>query len=176
MYPEYQNSKLRVVCLIGWSGSGKTTLLTRLLPILRRQGARVLALKHSAHPHPLHKPGSDTEQLEQAGAAAVGFATPAGVALTLPGDPASLLADLLPRLSGAFDLVLVEGWKDGPFPKIEVWRPGLGPRLGEGRSDVKAVVSDEALPGSVRRFRSDDVDALATFILELVRHAPEAGE
>ncbi len=161
------------VCLIGWSGSGKTTLLTRLVAELRAQGKRVLALKHSGHGHPLHKPGSDTERLQAAGAGATGFATPEGVQLTFPGDPAALVPELLAALPGRFDLVLVEGWKDGPFPKVEVFRAGLGESLAIGRPEVVAVVTDDAPPVPLPRFRTDDVAGLARFLLQL---APGAAD
>ncbi len=58
----------KVLCFVGWSGSGKTTLLVQLLFALRSLGLKVAVVKHSAHPHPLHKPGSDTELLEKAAA------------------------------------------------------------------------------------------------------------
>src|SRR5262245_19760283 len=71
--------------IIGWSGAGKTTLLCRLLPELTARGVRAVAVKHSAHVHPLHKRGSDTERLATAGAEPVGFFTPQGLQLTATG-------------------------------------------------------------------------------------------
>jgi molybdopterin-guanine dinucleotide biosynthesis protein MobB len=155
------------ICLIGWSGSGKTTLLTRLIPELRALGLRVLALKHSGHAHPLHKPDSDTERLRAAGAQAVGFATPEGVQLTLSGDPAALVPALLDALADRFDLVVVEGWKDGPFPKVEVFRAGLGESLAQGRTDAVAVVTDDPPPVPLPHFRTGEVSGLARFLLRL---------
>lgn len=158
-----------LVGVIGWSGAGKTTLIARLLPELAAQGLKVLALKHSSHPHPLHPSGSDTGLLEQAGAAATTLATPAGLQLTLPGNPAMLLPPLLEALGARFDLVLVEGWKDGPFPKIEVWREGLGPCLALERSEVVALVTDSVPPSPLPRFGPGDSRGLVRFLLEQVR-------
>lgn len=152
------------VCVIGWSGSGKTTLLTRLLPELRAQGLRVLALKHSGHAHPLHKPGSDTQRLAAAGASAVGLATPEGVGLVLPGAPEAVFPELLEALGPRFDLILVEGWKDAAYPKLEVWRAGLGPCLAAERAEVVAIVTDDPPPVARRHFRTDEVAALARFL------------
>ncbi len=154
------------VCVVGWSGAGKTTLVEKLLPELRALGLRVLALKHSGHPHPLHKPGSDTERFQAQGAAAVGFATPEGLQLTLPGEPGGWLPELLEALGARFDLVLVEGWKDGPYPKIEIFRAAVGPSLAPGRDDVLAVVTDDPPPVPARRFGTAEVAALARFIAE----------
>jgi molybdopterin-guanine dinucleotide biosynthesis protein B len=152
--------------IVGWSGSGKTTLLERLIPELRARGLRVGVVKHSSDVHPLHRAGSDTERHAQAGAALVAFATPAGVQLSL-SEPVEDVRSVLARFADTVDLVLVEGWKHGPLPKIEVWREGLEPPLAASLQDIHAVVSDSPvpLPEGVRRFAPDDVQALASFIL-----------
>ncbi|ATB29695.1 molybdopterin-guanine dinucleotide biosynthesis protein B [Melittangium boletus] len=149
--------------IIGWSGAGKTTLLTRLVPELSARGLRVGVVKHSSHAHPLHPEGSDTARLAQVGAALVGFATPSGVQLTFPAPSAHLLLLLAP-FSGRVDLVLVEGWKDGPLPKVEVWREGLEPPLETARPDVLAVVGAPHRTGGPPRFEPGDVRGLATFL------------
>lgn len=160
--------------VIGWSGAGKTTLIERLIPELRARGLRVGVVKHSSDPHPLHRSGSDTARFEHEGAALTGFATPAGVQLTVKDEPGKALLPLLQRFADAVDLVLVEGWKEGPLPKLEVWREGPEPLLAAARSDVLAVVTDaprlpEGAPEGLRRFRTDELRALAEFIVRVVQ-------
>ncbi|MDY7231291.1 molybdopterin-guanine dinucleotide biosynthesis protein B [Hyalangium rubrum] len=160
--------------VVGWSGVGKTTLVERLVPELRARGLRVGVVKHSSDPHPLHRSGSDTARFERAGAALVAFATPAGVQLTVKEAPDSALLPLLARFADSVDLVLVEGWKEGPLPKLEVWREGHGPLLAASRPEVLAVVSDapalpEGAPEGLRRFRTAEVQGLAVFIAQLAR-------
>ncbi|MBI3180875.1 MAG: molybdopterin-guanine dinucleotide biosynthesis protein B [Myxococcales bacterium] len=158
------------VAFVGWSGSGKTTLIARLLPELRARGLSVAAIKHSSHPHPLHRPGSDSEVLEKAGGIPSGFATPGGVSLHYPGEP----AELLPRLIGQLgvDLVLIEGFKEGPFPKVEVWRKQLGPPLCAGGMEVIALVSDDEAPQGLRRFGTAEVAGLAIFLMRRLLDRP----
>jgi molybdopterin-guanine dinucleotide biosynthesis protein MobB len=156
------------LAIVGWSGSGKTTLLTRLVPELRQRGLRVGVVKHSSHPHPLHPEGSDTGRHAAAGATFVAFATPAGVQLTF-SEPAEPVLSLLARFADTVDLVLVEGWKQGPLPKLEVWREGLGPLLAAERRDVLAVVGDALVPEGTRRFSPDAVQDIATFIQQCLR-------
>lgn len=160
--------------IVGWSGVGKTTLVERLVPELRARGLRVGVVKHSSDAHPLHRADSDTARFERGGAALVAFATPAGVQLTVKEEPEKALLPLLERFADAVDLVLVEGWKEGPLPKLEVWREGHGPLLASTRADVLAVVSDapklpEGTPEGLRRFRPEELHGLAVFISRLAR-------
>ncbi|RKH21334.1 formate dehydrogenase accessory sulfurtransferase FdhD [Corallococcus sp. CA041A] len=152
------------LALIGHSGAGKTTLLERLLPELASRGLRVAYVKHSSDAHPLHRPGSDTARLDAAGAALTGFATPDGTQLTTRQP---LSPSLLARDAGRVDLVLVEGWKDGPLPKLEVWREGLESPLAASRPDVLALVTDApTLPSTVAS--RPRVPATATAVADLL--------
>ena len=160
--------------IIGWSGVGKTTLLERLVPELSSRGLRVGVVKHSSDQHPLHRTDSDTARFERGGAALVAFATPAGVQLSVKESPEHALLPLLARFGDTVDLVLVEGWKDGPLPKLEVWREGHGPLLASTRMDVRAVVTDaprlpEGSPQGLQRFGTAELQGLAVFISRLAR-------
>lgn len=151
-----------VVVVCGPSGSGKTRLLVRLIPALRRLGVRVAAVKHSGHRHALDRPGKDSDRLRKAGAVAVVLQTPAGFALVGPpvADP-RVLARLFPPV----DLVLCEGGKSLPLPKIEVHRRVLGEKFlcGKDRRFV-AVVTDEAAPRALPSFSPGDARGLARFL------------
>jgi molybdopterin-guanine dinucleotide biosynthesis protein MobB len=65
------------------------------------------------------------------------------------------------------DLVLVEGFRHIPFPKIELHRPSLGkPLLCEEDDSILAVACDErpAVPVSLPLFDLNDIQAVASFI------------
>ncbi|QSQ21568.1 formate dehydrogenase accessory sulfurtransferase FdhD [Pyxidicoccus parkwayensis] len=167
-------SPVPALSVVGWSGAGKTTLLTKLVSELSSRGLRVAAVKHSSDAHPLHRPGSDTARFQDSGAVLTGFATPSGVQLTTSDAPADALPPLLARFAGAVDLVLVEGWKDGPLPKLELWREDLGPPLAPSRPEVLALLTDSAarpsgLSPDVRILDRDDVRAVADLLLMHLR-------
>lgn len=84
------------------------------------------------------------------------------------GPSNSLLARLAP-----VDLVLVEGFKSGPCPKLEVHRPALGkPPLWPGRTDILAVASDAPLAACDRPVLPlDRPDAIATWAIETLAFA-----
>ncbi|MBV9784500.1 MAG: molybdopterin-guanine dinucleotide biosynthesis protein B [Acidisphaera sp.] len=163
-----------VLGLAGWSGSGKTTLLTAVLPLLIGQGMSVSTVKHAHHRFDVDQPGKDSYRHRQAGAREVLVASSARWALMHENAGAEPpLAELLTRLAPV-DLVLVEGFKAHPHPKLEVYRPALGlPRLWPDRPDVVAVASDAALRDCDRALLPlDDPPAIARWIGDFVRGRP----
>jgi molybdopterin-guanine dinucleotide biosynthesis protein B len=137
---------MKVLGIVGWSGSGKTTLLVALLPLLRAQGLRVSTIKHTHHGFDMDRPGKDTYRHREAGAQEVLVASGTRWALLheIQGEEPGL-PYLLTKLEPV-DLVLVEGFKAHPFPKLEVHRPALGkPPIWPDAPDVVAVASDAPL-------------------------------
>ncbi|MCS6892076.1 MAG: molybdopterin-guanine dinucleotide biosynthesis protein B [Rhodovarius sp.] len=157
---------MRIIGLAGWSGAGKTTLLKRLLPHLIERGLSVSTIKHAHHAFDVDKPGKDSWEHRQAGARQVLVASAQRWALMseLRGAPEPPLSALLAKLDPV-DLVIVEGFKRDPHPKIEVHRAANGkPWLhGEvpGIVAVAADVPQQALPQA----HIDDIPAVADLVL-----------
>ncbi|MGE0418795.1 MAG: molybdopterin-guanine dinucleotide biosynthesis protein B [Acetobacteraceae bacterium] len=135
---------MKTMGIVGWSGSGKTTLLVKLLPLLRARGLTVSTVKHVHHGFDMDQPGKDSYRHRQAGAHEVMVA--AGTRWALLHEivgPEPPLPALLDKLDPV-DLVLVEGYKSHPFPKLEVFRSALGkPPLWSDDPHVIAVASDD---------------------------------
>ena len=154
-----------------WSGTGKTTLLRNLIPVLKARGLRVSVIKHAHHHFDLDFPGKDSYELRKAGAAQTVICTNTRMAqITEFDEPADEppLQQIVAMLDSArVDMVLVEGYKDIEFPKIELHRAALGkPFLYTGDSSVIALACDEAPPGEagIPLLDINDVDAIAEFI------------
>lgn len=111
-----------VVAVCGYSGSGKTTLLERLIPDLRRRGLLVGVVKHDAHGATTDQPGKDSDRLFRAGAL-VCLEAPNETFLRLPPTPERRLRWALEALAREVDLLLVEGHKDTPLPKVWLEHP-----------------------------------------------------
>lgn len=154
-----------VIAVVGKSGSGKTTLLTHLIPELKRRGYRVGAIKHSHHPFEFDRRGKDSWRLFQAGAEGVAFSSSSQVAV-LRGVKAELTLDeLIALYFGKVDLVLVEGYKEAPLPKIEVVRHREA--LFSSKEQLLAVVGEGGAPGlDVPRFSAEDVQGLADLVVQ----------
>ncbi len=153
-----------LLSIVGRSGSGKTTLLEKLIPELKRRGYRVAVIKH--HPHPgaaFDLPGKDTWRLAQAGADHVVLAAPDQV-LHRRSLAAELPLEALTAGIGDVDLILTEGYKHGPAPKIEVNRREHSATLVLPPEALLAVVSDQRFDLPLPRFDLDDVRGLADLI------------
>lgn len=159
---------MKVIGIVGWSGSGKTTLLVGMLAALRARGVRVSTVKHAHHGFDLDRPGKDSFRHREAGASETLIVGGSRWALMheIRDGSEPPLAALLARLEPV-DLVLVEGFKAYPFPKIEVWRAAHGkPPIWPGARDIVAVASDGLVPGCpVPVLALDDHAAVAAFAL-----------
>jgi molybdopterin-guanine dinucleotide biosynthesis protein B len=157
---------MHIFGLAGWSGSGKTTLMTALVPELMARGLSVSTIKHAHHEFDVDRPGKDSWRHRQAGAHQVMVASSRRWALMheLRDAPEPSLDELVAHMSPV-DLLLVEGWKRHPHPKIEVHRPALGkPLLYPEDPWVVAIASDEALTAPVPLLPLGDPRAVASFI------------
>jgi molybdopterin-guanine dinucleotide biosynthesis adapter protein len=164
---------MRIFGLAGWSGSGKTTLLTALIPELSARGLVVSTIKHAHHAFDIDQPGKDSWRHRQAGAREVMVSSARRWAIMheLRGTPEPTLDQLLAHLSPV-DLVLVEGFKRHPHPKIEVYRPSLGkPLLYPEDPDIVAIASDEPVAAPIPLLPLGDAGAVASFMLDHIEAA-----
>ncbi|MCF8152240.1 MAG: molybdopterin-guanine dinucleotide biosynthesis protein B [Sulfuritalea sp.] len=163
---------MKVFGLAGYSGSGKTTLLEALIPRLNSAGLKVSLIKHAHHRFDIDQPGKDSYRLREAGCSEVLLVSDHRWVLMheLRGEAEPSLEEQIARFSDC-DLVLVEGFKHTPIPKLEVHRPSVGKPLiaGNGVETIVAVATDEV---DVLRQQTDlpildlnDRDAIADFIL-----------
>lgn len=158
MHQESSSGAVRSVPVLGFcafSGTGKTTLLVNLLPLLKRAGLKVGVIKHSHHHFEIDHPGKDSFRLRKAGATEMMIASGRRWALMVDledeqdsgRDPD--LGGMLARMDQSIlDLIIVEGFKHEPIPKIELHRPSLGkPLIFPDDPNVIAVATDA--PGSI---------------------------
>ena len=166
---------MKVIGIVGWKNNGKTTLVVRLVEHLAARGLRVSTVKHAHHEVDLDRPGKDTYRHREAGAAEVMLATSRRWALVheLRGEEEPPLDALLARMAPV-GLVVVEGFKRFPHPKVEVHRRERGtPLIAREDPTVVAVASDEPLPDlPVPVLDLDDVPGIAALVLARLELEP----
>ena len=162
---------MKVFGLAGWSGRGKTTVMVGLLPELIRRGYSVSTVKHAHHHFDIDRPGKDSYEHRRAGASEVMISSVNRWALMheLRDNNGPPLSHLMEHMSPV-DLLIVEGFKWEPHPKIEIHRPLLGkPLLQPEDENIIAVASDESLHGlCVPVLPLDDIFCIAEFVIDAV--------
>ncbi len=163
---------MRIYGIVGRKNSGKTHLVARLVRSATARGLRVSTVKHAHHAFDIDQPGKDSHTHRIAGAHEVLVASAQRWALIheLRGAGEPALDDLLAHLAPC-DLVLVEGFKTGTHPKLEVHRASCGqPPLAPVDASIEAQAVDvetmARVTGEVPRLSLDDTDAILGFILE----------
>ncbi|MGZ5032961.1 MAG: molybdopterin-guanine dinucleotide biosynthesis protein B [Usitatibacter sp.] len=159
---------MKVIGMAGYSGSGKTTLIEKVIPVLVRQGLRVSLIKHAHHEFDVDQPGKDSYRHRHAGCAEVLVSSSKRWALMheLRGVAEPGLDEQLKQLSPC-DLVIVEGYKSEPIPKVEVHRrAGHTPLLYPDDPHIVAIATDEPLDTSLPQLEIEDPEAVARFIIQ----------
>lgn len=150
----------------GTSGHGKTTLVEEVVAHLIFDGLCVSALKHAHDGFDLDQPGKDSYRMRTAGCKEVMLVSNKRWALLreLGNEPEPSLEFLISQI-GPVDIVLVEGFRASPIPKIEVYRPSLGraPRWHDDPTIV-AVATDEDLDIRLPVLDMNDPSLVARFI------------
>ena len=155
----------------GWSGSGKTTLIEKLIPRFVGSGLRVSLIKHAHHSFDVDHPGKDSYRHRQAGAGEILVTSSRRwVLMHELGGAAEPTFEEQVRHFSACDLLLVEGFKHAPIPKLEVWRAVTGePLLHPNDPHIVAVASDRHVETRLPLLELDDDRSIAQFILAHLR-------
>jgi molybdopterin-guanine dinucleotide biosynthesis adapter protein len=157
-----------VIGVAGWKKSGKTTLVTRLIAEFTARGLKVATIKHAHHDFQIDDKETDSARHRKAGAQQVAVVSAKRWALIneLAQTPEPSLDQVISWI-GPCDLIIVEGYKTAPIPKIEVRRRQAASQrpLADTDPQVIAIAADHAIANStLPLFSLDDVTALADFI------------
>ena len=169
-------SPLPLLGFAAYSGTGKTTLLCQLIPLLKAKGIRIGAVKHSHHHFDIDHPGKDSYELRQSGANQIVVASRKRTAIIIEHPDEAEEPNLEEALnnihSDKLDLILVEGFKQAEFPKIELHRQALNkPYLYPNDKNIIAIALDHKLETSTTHKKPTQLDInqpqeLVDFIVE----------
>ena len=159
--------------LAGWSGSGKTTLCTKLIENFTKIGITIGTLKHAHHKFELDKPGKDSFNLRKAGARPMIISSKERFAMiqeNVEHDEKNLF-QMIEMFSKdpiqKCDLIIVEGYKNEPIPKFEVYRPIIGkPELYKEDNNIFAIASDINIESSIPTFDLNNINSISDFIIQ----------
>jgi formylmethanofuran dehydrogenase subunit E len=162
------------ICIVGGKNVGKTTLIERLLPELAARGRRVATIKHDAHDFEIDMPGKDTWRHRQAGSDTTIISSSSKTAMIRITQREDGLNELLRLVDRSYDLVLIEGLRRSPLPKIVVHREEAGAASPNILGEILAVVSETEVANfaTAPRFRPDQITALVDLIEQRLLGGP----
>lgn len=165
-----ENFPKAIIGFSAYSGTGKTTLIEKLIPLLIADGINIALIKHSHHDIEMDKPGKDSYRLRKAGASQVVLASPYRT-IIFKDKSQQIEPNLTEQLNcldlNNLDLVLVEGFRDEKFAKIELHRPSLGkPLLYPHDPSIIAIAADEPLSAPLPTLKINDIEQIKAFVLE----------
>lgn len=155
---------------MGWTNSGKTTFITKLISKLKDKGYKIATIKHNAHKFKIDKPGKDSWLHREAGAETVVLSSHEKVAVIKEVKEEVPVEELVDRyIDSNFDLVIIEGYKTGAVPKIEIFRPNVYDEYVLSEEDVLMRVinsESEALKNIFENQLDDVVELIEREILD----------
>ncbi|MGR2767287.1 bifunctional molybdopterin-guanine dinucleotide biosynthesis adaptor protein MobB/molybdopterin molybdotransferase MoeA [Photobacterium ganghwense] len=172
-------ANLPLLGFAAWSGTGKTTLLEAMLPKLVARGIRVAVIKHAHHNFDIDKEGKDSYRLRKAGAAQMLISSRYRRAMvTETPDEEATLPQLIAQLDQTqLDLILVEGFKQLHFPKIELHRQEVGkPWLHPEDSNIIAVAANVPVETHLPTLDINDLDQITDFVAEFAQNSQRQPE
>ena len=154
-----------VVSFVAYSGTGKTTFLEKLIPKLKAYGLKIAIVKHDGHRFDIDHEGKDSDRFTKAGADVTGLISSEKAVLmdNRTVDP----EEFLKKIDGV-DLILTEGFKHGPWPKIMLHRKENGKPMPLRPEECLAVISDVDVEDCENVFPLDDVGKTAFFLLQYI--------
>ena len=158
-----------IISIVGKSGSGKTTLLESLIAELKKRGHQVAIVKHSHHANDLDTAAKDTWRFTRAGSALSAINSLDHLAIYRRTDHYFDPQEISSFILWDYDIILTEGFKGSPYPKIEVRRGEQGKELLTDPRQLLAVVTDEPLDVQVPQFAHGDVAGVADLIVNLIK-------
>ncbi|MFO7966220.1 MAG: molybdopterin-guanine dinucleotide biosynthesis protein B [Archaeoglobaceae archaeon] len=157
-----------ILSILGNSDSGKTTLISRIVPVLKEKGFKVVVVKHTIQEIEIDREGKDSWKINQSGADVV-VASPRKMVFIKEEE------DDIDSISGKYlqdyDLILTEGFNRAGKDRIVVLNePEELERFKHG--NIQAVVCDEPLEDYVC-FKSHEIEKIADFIAALWKDNPQ---
>lgn len=162
--------KTQIFAISGVKNSGKTTLITRILPIFTEKGLKVATIKHDGHDFDADVPGTDTYRHFHAGAYGTVIFSDSKY-MVVKKQPHMTEEQIIEWFPEA-DLILLEGFKTCPYPKIELIRKGNSVKSVCEGCHLTAIATDlepeclERADIEIPLLNLNDPQAIADFILK----------
>jgi molybdopterin-guanine dinucleotide biosynthesis protein B len=156
-----------VISIVGRSNTGKTTLIEKLVPEFSRRGYRVATIKHAAGGFEIDRQGKDSWRHRKAGAYKTILISPTELVMMEVFEREYSVEELVELYIKDADVVLLEGHKNDPYPRIEALRKEVEPLPRDGKENLWiALVGDKRQDIGIPHFQADEIQKLADLLEE----------
>lgn len=152
-----------VISFVGKHNAGKTTFLSAVVRELTDLGVCVAVIKHSSSNLTISA-DTDSDKLFNAGAGQVGVISPDASIIYRRYKNEPQLSTVIENLSEEADLIITEGYKKEPFPKIEVMRQAISQESFKLNNTI-AMVADFDIDTDIEKFSFQQTSEAAQFII-----------
>jgi molybdopterin-guanine dinucleotide biosynthesis adapter protein len=163
------SNRIPVISIVSTkSGAGKTTLIEGIIRDLKSKNYKVGILKHDVQKFQIDYPGKDSYRFTEAGADSVVIDSPSKLAMIQNIYREKSIDEIL-QLFNNENIIIVEGFKNNSYPKIEVHRKETDSSLlckspQFDYTNIIAVASDEVLDMDIPVLSIDDTFMISRFI------------
>lgn len=148
------------------SNVGKTVLIEGLIKEIKKRGYKVATIKHDVHGFDIDKEGKDTWRHRKAGAEAVIISSKERMAFIREVEEEIPLEDLIKKLED-FDFIIIEGYKNSRYKKLEVYREGVSSKIITKREKLIGIASDSNIfLEGVKIVNLNNYDEIADLVIE----------
>ncbi len=150
---------------MGQSKSGKTTFLEGLVRELNSRRYKIGTLKHTSHSFEMDSRGKDSYRLKNSGSVIGGLFTDDCVNIFRDFNERKDLERFIEDTFHDMDLVLIEGYKVGRYPKIVILKGRDQEELKEySRDEIIAVAGEAEIETELNYFGKYEVKKVADLL------------
>jgi molybdopterin-guanine dinucleotide biosynthesis protein B len=161
--------KPAIIRIIGRSNSGKTSLIEKLIAHYRGLGIRAAAVKNLHHSFETDIPGKDSRRYREAGAEGSAITNGKETAVFISAEIGADPYNIALRYFSDFDIVFIEGDKNGQGPKIEtIVALAEEPLYRSGAKGIIALVCDKSQDTDLPLFKHNDIIGIADALKSII--------
>lgn len=164
-YEKYIKKDNNIIAISGQKNSGKTTLICRLIPYLKKNFNNIGIIKHDGHDYEIDHVGTDTYKYRLAGANNIGIISEYKSCILK--YESSNFQELLKTMSGC-DLIILEGFKDSDYKKIEVYRKENNKSLVCSKNVIAIVTDYMDIETKYTKIGINSIEKIASCIIDNV--------
>lgn len=152
-----------ILSIVSYSGVGKTTLIEGIIKELNKEGYNVGVIKHTCHDFDMDEEGKDTYKHRKSGAKKVCIISDKRVAYIEELKEKNPLYKMI-KLYKDMDLIIIEGYKNYRFKRLEITRKNKYKDILSNKSDLIGIVSDIEYDLNIKCFGLNDYENISDYI------------